>query len=214
MHCGILRGGFRRKVRSDVIMPLPQSGEDMAGHMQRVRSGRRDGSVTSGCFQTLVRHHWIITGMEDVVCDAWMVWMLAQERIKNGHGFLGVDESYILTRVRINQGKRVENLSLQVIRIASGNFFRRLGISLGVHVKVVSCVTIEEEMHCMNVSRFTWILLSGGVGLGEGLVRPDYALRGRATVYLIEIGHRYAPIRQRTIGIGNRYLHESSLCFV
>src|SRR5258708_39525838 len=93
MDHGVLRSGFRRKVRADVFIPQPQSGEDMAGHMKRMRGSRRNGGVTSGCFQPLLRHHWIIAGMDDVVCDAWMVWMLAKNRIKNCHGLLWVDES-------------------------------------------------------------------------------------------------------------------------
>src|SRR6202040_774766 len=117
----------------------------------RVRSGRRDGSVTSGCFQPLLRHHWIIAGMDDVVRNAWMVWMLAENRIKNCHGLRWVDESYIITRVRIDQGKRIKDLRFQVIRIVSSNFFHRVGISLGVRIKVLFCVPIEEKMYCVNV---------------------------------------------------------------
>src|ERR1700728_675664 len=108
MRRGSLRGGFRGKVRADVFIPQPQSGKDMAGHMKRMRSGRRDGSVTSGCFQPLLRHFWIVAGMDDVVRNAWMVWMLAENRIKNRHGLLRVDESHVVTRIRIDQGKRIE----------------------------------------------------------------------------------------------------------
>src|ERR1700688_4767651 len=182
MRCGVLRGGFRRNVRADVLIPQPQSGKDVAGHMKRMRSGRRDGSVTSGRFQSLLRHHWIIAGMDDVVCNAGMVWMLAENRIKNCHGLLWVDESYIVTRVRIDQGKRIADLRF----------------------KVLFCVTIEEKMHCVNVSHFSWILLSRLVCHAERSVCCDYTGIGWPTVDLVEIGHRHTPVRHRAVWIRGR----------
>src|ERR1700723_707670 len=212
MRRGVLRGGFRRKVRADVFIPQPQSGKDMAGHMKRMRSGRSDGSVTSGCFQSLLRHHWVIAGMDDVVRNAWMVWMLPENRIKNCHGLLGVDESYIVTRVRIDQGKRIEDLRFQVIRIVSGNFFHRVGISLGVHIKVLFCVTIEEKMHCVKVSHFSWILLSRLVCHAECSLCCDYTGTGWPTVDLVEIGHRHAPVRHRAVWIRGRNISKCLFC--
>ncbi len=78
--CGLACG----QVRCDGVLPQPEAGEDVRGHVERVGSVGRDLSIFACGGETARCELGAVAGVDDVVGDAGMVGVGFVERLEDG----------------------------------------------------------------------------------------------------------------------------------
>jgi hypothetical protein len=110
-----LRHGGRALVGCGRFLPGADAGENVRGHVQRVRCGGRDLGVTLGGGQSLCRDRRVVIGVDEVVRDTRMVRVLLELDFEDRSGSQRRRKCFVGRGLRGRQIDRRENLCLVVL---------------------------------------------------------------------------------------------------
>ncbi len=115
---GRVRGRTGRLIRRDRIVPVTQPREDVRGHVQSVRRGRRDLRVCPCSAQPPWGQLGAVIGMDQVVRKTGVLRQPAVQRLEDLRRALLVGVRTVGRRRRRNECQGVEDLRFDILGIA------------------------------------------------------------------------------------------------
>ncbi len=125
-------GDVRGNVRGDGILPQAETHEDMRRHVQGVGRVRSDGRVAASSVEALGCEFGAIGGVNHVMRDTRMVWMLLKQRFENRDGLLTIGYFVVVVLFRQrHKRKGIEGTELDIVGILAVQAFQYRGVGLG-----------------------------------------------------------------------------------
>ena len=195
----------RGAVRLDRLAPGADAGEDVRGHVQRVRRIRRDLAVAARRLDALLRDRRVVVAVDEVMRGARMVGLVEEDRLEDLRRLelVGV---LLVGRVEVRrEDERIERRRLLVARVGAHELLEPLFERLGAR-PVVHLVLVGEE----GAQRRDVVALAPGFQAGTlgGLEDPralgesgggDHRGPGEGVV---QRRQRPRPVRHAAGGIG------------
>ncbi len=152
---------------------MPDAGEGVGRHVERVRGVRRDLRVAPGRLQALLGEGWVVVGVDQVVRHAGMVGVLVEQRLQDLRRpqLVGIGP---VRGVEVRRGdERVQDGRFHVLRIGGGDLAHLL--LEGRHARrVLKALPVAHKgLHRGHVAFLARIVEAGSAGVlqsrGDGV---------------------------------------------